>query len=162
MGWSLTNFNSGEIMEIAIQMEQSGQQFYEKALTIATDDKLKEMLVYLAQEEGNHIQKFTEIGEKLKQGFMPHETFAGEYEEYIKSLVNSHIFKLTEVEDLIKQVNNDNDILRFAISFEKDSIVFFQELKRFANQAASEILEELVNEEREHIKKIAAVFNSRQ
>lgn len=160
MGWSIMNFNGAEIIEIAVQMERSGQMFYEKAHAVAENDKLKEMLVYLAQAEGQHIEDFTKLGTALKQGFVPNEGYAGEYEDYVRSLVNSHIFKLTDVEDLIKEIKNDHDILRFALSFEKDSIVFFQELKRAANQAATDVIEDLIDQEREHIRKIAAMFEN--
>ncbi|MGS0745996.1 hypothetical protein ACU70A_08655 [Syntrophomonas erecta subsp. sporosyntropha] len=94
----------------------------------------------------------------LDYSFLPNESYPGEYEDYVRSLVNSHIFKLTEVEDLIKGIKNNKDILRIAISFEKDSIVFFQELKNMGNKAASEVLEKLIDEERGHIKKIVAMI----
>jgi rubrerythrin len=160
MGWSITQFRGEEIIEIALQMEESGKLFYEKAAQIAKDDKLKEMLIYLAQEEDKHIQDFSKLGEKLNYNFLPGETYTGEYEDYVRSLVNSHIFNINQVEDLIKEVKSDKDILRFALSFEKDSIVFFQEFKNMGNQAAQEVIEDLINEERGHIKKIGAIFNN--
>ncbi|MGI6453806.1 MAG: ferritin-like domain-containing protein [Syntrophomonadaceae bacterium] len=160
MGWSITQFRGEEIIEIAVQMEQSGKLFYEKASQVTEDAKLKEMLIYLAQEEDKHIEDFTKLGEKLNYSFLPVETYAGEYEDYVRSLVNSHIFNINQVEDLIKEIKSDKDILRFALSFEKDSIVFFQELKNMGNKIAKEVIEDLINEERGHIKKIGAIFNN--
>lgn len=160
MGWSTLKFSGEEIIEIALQMEESGKLFYEKALPLAQGDKLKEMLVYLAQEEEKHYHAFKKLGEDLKYEIKPNESYAGEYEGYVKSLINSHIFKLTEVEDLVKEIKNDLDILRFAISFEKDSIVIFQEFKNASNKAGADILEKLINEEKEHIKKISELFHS--
>lgn len=159
MGWSLINFTGEEILEIALQMEKSGKEFYEKALPYAADSKLQEMLIYLAQEEEKHLQTFRELGEKLSYYFSPLENYAGEYEDYIKSLVNSHIFNLSEVEDLVKGIKNDQDILKFALGFEKDSIVIFQEFKNVANKAGAELIEKLINEEKQHILKISALFS---
>ena len=160
MGWSMLNFSGEEIIEIALKMEESGKLFYEKALPLAKGDKLKEMLIYLAEEEGKHYQAFLKLGKELKYQISPNESYDGEYEGYVKSLVNSHIFKLIEVEDLVKEIKNDLDILRFAISFEKDSIVIFQEFKNASNKAGAEILEKLINEEKGHIKKISELFQS--
>ncbi|NLG33345.1 MAG: rubrerythrin, partial [Syntrophomonadaceae bacterium] len=87
-------------------------------------------------------------------------TYAGEYEDYVRSLVNSHIFNLNQVEDLVKDIKSDKDILLFALSFEKDSIVFFQEFKNMGNKVAQEVIEDLINEERGHIKKIGAMLNN--
>ncbi|MGR6836958.1 ferritin family protein [Syntrophomonas erecta] len=158
MGWTTIKFSGEEIIEIAVQMEESGKLFYEKAISLAEGDKLKEVLTYLAQGEAKHIQDFSKLGESIDYSFLPNESYPGEYEDYVRSLVNSHIFKLTEVEDLIKGIKNNKDILRIAISFEKDSIVFFQELKNMGNKAASEVLEKLIDEERGHIKKIVAMI----
>jgi rubrerythrin len=161
MSWSILKFSGEEIIEIALQMEESGILFYQKALTIAKENKLKDTLIYLAQEEEKHIQAFNQLGEQLKYHFVPNERYVGEYGDYIKSLVNSHIFKLTEVEDLIKEIKNDQDILRFAIGFEKDSIAIFQEFKNVANKAGADILEQLINEEKGHIKAISAFLHSK-
>ena len=158
MGWSITQFRGEEIIEIALQMEESGKLFYEKASQVVADAQLKEMLIYLAQEEDKHIRDFTKLGEKLNYHFMPGESYAGEYEDYVRSLVNSHIFNINQIEDLVKEAKNDRDILYSALSFEKDSIILFQEFKNMGNQAAQEVIEELINEERGHIKRIGAML----
>jgi rubrerythrin len=158
MGWSITQFRGEEIIEIAVQMEESGKLFYEKASQVVADARLQEVLIFLAQEEDKHIQDFTKLGEKLHYHFLPGESYTGEYEDYVRSLVNSHIFNVNQVEDLVKEAKSDKDILQLALSFEKDSIILFQEFKNMGNQAAQEIIEELINEERGHIKKIGAML----
>jgi rubrerythrin len=159
MGWSIMKFSGEEILEIALQMEESGKEFYEKALPYAESAKLKEMLTYLAEEETKHMQTFRKLGEQLVYYFEPKEKYVGEYGDYVKSLVNSHIFKISEAEDLVKAVKNDQDIVQFALRFEKDSIAIFQEFKNMANKAGAEMIEQLIDEERNHIRKIAALFD---
>jgi rubrerythrin len=60
----------------------------------------------------------------------------------------------------VKGIKTDHDILHFAINFEKDSIVIFQEFKNAANKEGAEILEKLIHEERNHIKLISAFFKN--
>lgn len=158
MGWSIINFTGEEVLEIALQIEESGKLFYEKALLYAESAELKEMLTWLAEEETKHMQTFRELGEQLNYYFIPNEQYKGEYEDYVKSLVNSHIFKISEAEDLVKAIKNDQDILQFALRFEKDTIVIFQEFKNIANKAGGDLIEQLINEEKSHISKIAALF----
>ena len=110
MGWSITQFRGEEIIEIAVQMEQAGKLFYEKAAQVAEDAKLKDMLDFLAQEEDKHIKDFTKLGEKLNYNFLPADTYAGEYEDYVRSLVSSHIFNINQVEELVKEIKSDKDI----------------------------------------------------
>lgn len=158
MGWSISRFSGEEILEIALQMEESGKLFYERALDYAESAALKEMLIYLAEEETKHLEAFRQLGEQLNYYFAPNERYAGEYGDYVKSLVNSHIFKISAAEDLVKAIKNDRDILHFALRFEKDSIDIFQEFKNAANKAGAELIEQLIDEEKKHIRKIAALF----
>ena len=160
MGWSILSFSGDEIIEIALQMEESGKLFYERAQVLAKEAKLKDMLAYLAKEEEQHLKTFTKLGEQLSRQFVPNERYVGEYGDYVKSLINSHIFNLSEVEDLVAGIKTDQDILRFAIGFEKDSIVIFQEFKNAANKEGAEVLEKLIHEERNHIKLISTFFKN--
>ncbi|KLU67641.1 rubrerythrin [Desulfosporosinus acididurans] len=158
MSWSIVNFTGEEIIKLALEMEKSGKEFYEKALSYAQDLQLKEVLAYLAKEEEKHLKDFEKLGERLSKEFIPNESYAGEYGDYLTSIVNNHIFNLNNVEDLVKGIKTDLDILRFALSFEKDSIMIFQEFENFVNNTGKDIVKDLLNEEKEHIKKINALF----
>lgn len=160
MGWSRAQFRGSEVIEIALKMEEAGKIYYEKASQLAKDDKLKDMLLFLGQEEEKHIQDFMKVGENLTDGFMPTESYEGEYDDYVGSLVNSHVFNMNRVEDVLKEIKTDKDILLFALNFEKDSIVFFQEIKMMGNETAAKVIEDLINQERGHIRKIGAVFKN--
>lgn len=158
MSWSIVNFSGEEIIELALEMERSGKNFYETAVSYAEGAKLKEMLDYLAKEEEKHIADFQKLAEKLTKEFVPNESYVGEYGDYLKSMINSHIFNVSNVEDLVKGVKTNQEILKFALSFEKDSILIFQEFVNFVNKAGNEIIQQLINEEKGHIKKINLMF----
>lgn len=160
MSWSIINFTGEEIVKLALEMEKSGKLFYEKAESVVENAKLKEMLTYLAEEEENHIKDFGKLGERLSDEFVPNESYIGEYGDYLKSIVNNHIFNVNNVEDLVKGIKTDREILQFALSFEKDSIVIFQEFENFVNKAGNDVIKELINEEKGHIKKINSLFQS--
>jgi len=158
MSWSMVNFTGEEIIELALEMERSGKTFYEKAVSYAEGAKLKEMLGYLAKEEEKHIADFGKLADKLSNEFVPNESYVGEYGDYMKSIINSHIFNLSNVEDLLKGITTNREILNFALSFEKDSILIFQEFENFVNKTGNEIIQQLINEEKGHIKKINLLF----
>lgn len=158
MSWSIVNFTSEEIIELALEMERAGKAFYEKAAPYAEGVKLKEMLSYLAQEEERHIADFQKIAEKLTQEFVPNETYIGEYGDYMKAMIDSHIFNVSNIEDLLKGIKTNREILNFALSFEKDSIMIFQEFVNFVDKSGSKVITQLINEEKGHIKKITLMF----
>jgi len=160
MSWSIVNFSGEEIIELALEMERSGKNFYETAVAYAEGAKLKEMLDYLAKEEEKHIADFQKLAEKLTKEFVPNESYVGEYGDYLKSMINSHIFNVSNVEDLVKGVKTNQEILKFALSFEKDSILIFQEFVNFVNKAGNDIIQQLIDEEKGHIKKINLMFQT--
>lgn len=158
MSWSIINFTGEEIIKLALEMERTGKVFYEKAVSYADGAKLKEVLSYLAKEEEKHIADFGKLGEKLSKEFVFNESYVGEYGDYLKSMIHSHVFSLSNVEDLVKGIKTNREILQFALSFEKDSILIFQEFENFVSSAGKEIIKQLVNEEKGHIKKINSLF----
>ncbi|ODA39318.1 ferritin family protein [Desulfosporosinus sp. BG] len=158
MSWSLINFSGEEIIELALEMERSGKTFYEKAVTHAEGAKLKEMLAYLAKEEEQHIADFGRLAEKLSKEFVPNESYVGEYGDYLRAMINSHIFNLSNVEDIVQGIKSNREILQLALSFEKDSILIFQEFENFVEKAGNDVIKQLINEEKGHIKKINLLF----
>jgi rubrerythrin len=159
MAFSLTNYTGEEIVNLAVAIEKEGKEFYDSALQYAKGYKLKEALIYLAREEEKHVAVFQKIGDKLVKNFVPNESYEGEYEDYLKSIVNSRSFNVKKVEDMVKTIHTDQDILNFALTFEKDSILIFDEFKAFVNDEGKEIISELIEEEKGHIRKIVKIFN---
>lgn len=54
----------------------------------------------MAGDEENHISDFEAIGTSLKKDFTPDESYTGEYEEYLKAIIDSHVFNVNNVDDL--------------------------------------------------------------
>ena len=65
-------FNAHEIFQIAINIEENGKRFYEKAMELIDDKDAKDLLASLAKDELEHLKKFTELKEQL-----PKEAAAG-------------------------------------------------------------------------------------
>ena len=116
------------------------------------------MLGYLAKEEERHIVDFEKLAEKLSDEFVPNESYVGEYGDYLKSMINSHIFNLSNVEDLVKGLKTNQEILKYALNFEKDSILIFREFENFVTKTGNEMIQRLINEEKGHINKINRLF----
>jgi len=57
-----------EILQLAVQMETDGKEFYQKASRKSSNELAKELFHHLANEEDIHRKKFGEIYEALKRG----------------------------------------------------------------------------------------------
>jgi len=155
MTWSILKFTGEEIIDLAVKIEKAGKTFYEKALNKVDDADAKVMFSYLAREEEKHIAAFEKLGAKLAKEVVPNESYVGEYGDYLKSIIDTHVFNQNNVDDLVKDIKTFREALAIAFRFEKDSIIIFQEFLSSVDSTGKEIIGELIAEEKEHIKKIS-------
>lgn len=155
MSWSITKFSGEEIVRLAVEIEKQGRRFYEIAATKVTDPEVKAVFEYLAGEEAQHVADFETLGAKLPRDFVPNESYVGEYGDYIRALINNHIFNHDNIEKLLPGVSVAREALAIAFRFEKDSILIFQELYNVVDDTGKEVLGKLIEQEKQHIKKLA-------
>lgn len=146
--------NSSEIVDFAVYIEKNGYKFYVEALKKLNDPKIVQLFQYLADEEFRHERVFTEL--KLKVGdFTPPESYAGEYEQYMRDFLKNHALANDEtLQTALDNLATVNDAVRTALEFEKDSIVLFSALKKYVDEDNKDIVESIIEEELTHIIKI--------
>lgn len=155
MAWSITDFSGEEIVRLAVTIEKQGQKFYEIAAGKIDDPEIKGIFEYLAGEEKQHISDFESLGDKLSKDFTPNESYVGEYSDYIKALIDNHVFNHDNIDKLVDGITVTREALAIALRFEKDSILIFQELYNVVDDSGREIIGKLINQEKQHIRKLA-------
>ena len=70
-------FSGSEIVQIGIQIEKNGRDFYNALEKQSTNKKGKEIFHYLAGEEEKHIKVFEEILSSA-ENYEPAEAYPGE------------------------------------------------------------------------------------
>jgi rubrerythrin len=158
MAWSIVNFSGEEIIKLAVEIEKAGKIFYQKALTRVDDHDAKTTFISLAEEEAGHISDFQKLGEALTGNVTPEESYPGEYGDYLKSIIDTHVFNRNNVEDLVKDIKTFREALAIAFSFEKDSIMIFQEFGKVVDENGKKVIAELIRQEKEHIKKLTQLY----
>jgi rubrerythrin len=144
-------FSRKELIDIAIQIEDSGYHFYSSCRSKFDDRGFKELFGFLAEEEIRHKELF----EKMLGGMGDiRGVFTEDYYSYLKAIGDSRVFKNTaDVERLVKEITTINDALKIALTSEKDSILFYTELLSMyeSDANAKSLLNRLINEERKHV-----------
>ena len=79
-------FAGSEIVELGIQIEKNGLDFYNTLSGQAKNEKAKELFGFLAGEEAKHIQVFNKILEKTTK-YEPAGLDADEYYAYMKMAI---------------------------------------------------------------------------
>lgn len=143
-----------EIIEIAIRIEENGQEFYTAAADMIRENTdIKGLFHDLAEKELTHIAIFQKMAEKFES-----ETFEFNQDEsagYIGHLADTHIFgKKDAGAKLAKTVSTPKQGLEIAYKFENDSVVFYEELLKRTSSDAKKLITRIIEEEKEHAAEI--------
>jgi len=146
----MNKYSIDEVMEMAIQTEKLGFQFYtEMAEKFKKDDGLVKLFMTLANKEKVHEKTFT----KLKASVDQHGAEPVEWDEvsnYMRAYVESEFFlgkgKSLPAMDHIKTVR---DAVQFALGFEKETLLYFMELRSIVKEKKA--IDEVISEEKSHI-----------
>jgi rubrerythrin len=142
-----------EILGFAVYIEERGYEFYVGAMKKFGEPRATELFQYLADEEFKHEQVFKKLMEQagdVKKGEMD-----AEYQAYMKEFVKSHQLGDKEaVNAKLARLSTLDEILDLAMDFEKDSIVFFSELRDLYAKGNTAAIEKVIREEMGHLRKI--------
>ncbi|MBU3911323.1 MAG: ferritin family protein [Candidatus Omnitrophica bacterium] len=147
-------FSASEVVEMGIKIEENGRDFYNEAARRSKNKSTIKVFELLASEEEGHIKRFEAILSRVKK-YEPSEAYPNEYFSYIKSLSGGYVFtkekKSSEVAGTIK---TDKEAVDLGVGFEKDSILFYEEMKKFVLDGEKKIVDELLEQEKTHLRKL--------
>jgi rubrerythrin len=148
------DFNADEVFEIAEQIERNGAKFYRTAAENISDEDQKKLLINLAEMEDEHEQTFKTMRTELTQEEKVVTTFdpEGESENYLRALADTRVFYEKEID-----VSSFKEILKSAITAEKDSIVFYLGMKEVVpHNLGKQRLDNIIKEEMSHIRLLSS------
>jgi len=150
-------FSGSELINIAIGIEKRGIAFYDIVAKSTDNAEAGKVFQHLADMEREHIQVFQSmLGEAGK--YQPAETAAREYADYLQALVNNAVF----TDDLITsematQADSTIRALELSISAEKDSILFYYEMRDIMPQRAHPTMNKIIAEEKSHLQQLSKI-----
>jgi rubrerythrin len=140
-----------DIVDIGIEKEKKRRDFYELAAeTFKGNKELADLFTRLRDWEVEHIRKFEQIRDGVRKARYT-ESYEGEIEAYMDALVDNDLYRAITPERFAELVKTPVDALDRGIGFEKDAILFFSQLSRFLDAKNGEIVDTLIQEERQHI-----------
>jgi len=157
------NFNPKELLTMAIQIEKNGFTYYTKMAENAKVPSVKQIFEQLARAEKQHITDFKAIEEALEpdEFEIPDDYQSPEIDQYLSSLSDGEIFSnLKALDEKIEQIHSDREAILQAISFEKDSIMFFHEIHDLLplESANRKTVGELIRQEKIHMARLYTVL----
>lgn len=148
-------FSGSEIVEMGVQIETNGRDFYSALTKYSKNKKAKGIFEYLATEEQKHIAAFKDILSSVER-YQPPEAYPGEYFAYMNALAREYVFTQKDKgKETAKAVKTYRQAADLGIGFEKDSIIFYEGMKRVVPQHDHKMIEQLIAEEQGHLRQLS-------
>lgn len=152
-------FTATEAIEMAMEIEKNGKVFYDKVAAQSADPEIKALFKDLAVQEQGHYQLF----QKMLKGARPApELPAAEYDQYQTyvqvALENALFAGPDKALTMAKQAEDRETALRAAMGFEKDTLLFFYDLRDMVNEADRETISRIIREEKKHVRRLAGML----
>jgi rubrerythrin len=149
-------FNMSEIVDMGIEKEKKRRDFYGLCAEKFNGKNMKELFSKLRDWEEEHIKKFTEIRVSIKD-IRETEGYEGELNSYMRALLDDKLYNDVSPGKFSANVKTPLDAVSYGIGFEKDAIIFFNEIMNYTVDARKDVIKKLIEEEKQHIVYLAAL-----
>ena len=119
----------------------------------------KELFIYLADEEVRHKKVFEGLSAAIVMTEIDSTTWE-EAMEYIEATVDREFFDDTAPIRTVPAGATIPDMLRQAIEFEKQTLLFFYSLRDLVQPPNRPLIDEIIGEEKSHVRRLAVMLES--
>lgn len=149
------SLNADEIFKIGVEIEKNGRAFYDAAASAVDHPGAAKLFSELSAWEIKHVELFESLRKNLPVEARSGDDFdpASDTGNYVKDAADNHIFlKNADPAALARSCKNAVEALDLALTFEKDSVVFYTAMKKLipAHMGQASI-DSIIEEEIRHV-----------
>jgi rubrerythrin len=152
---------AAEALRWAMEIEENGEAFYNTVAARSADPEVKALFEDLAVQERRHYQVFQGMLEKVKPD--PDLSSVGpqyaDYEYYLQAVLANALFAGKDKGlTLARQAQDRETALLAAMGFEKDTLLFFYDLREMVSDAERGAISGIILEEKAHLRRLAKML----
>lgn len=152
---------AAEALKWAMEIEENGEAFYRTVAAKSADPEVKALFEDLAVQEQGHYRAFQKMLEKVKPD--PDLSSVGvqydEYQAYLQVVLADALFAGPDKGlTLAEQAQDRETALRAAMGFEKDTLLFFYDLREMVSEAERGAISDVILEEKAHLRRLAGML----
>ena len=152
-------FTASEALEMALEIEKNGEVFYNTVAEKSADADVKALFEDLAIQEQAHYKVF----EKMLGGVGAVAPFPAEeydqYQSYLHVALENALFAGEDKALALAEKATDRETaLRAALGFEKDTMLFFYDLREMVSKGDQDTVSAVIREERKHVRRLARML----
>jgi rubrerythrin len=147
----LALLNASDIVDLAMQLELNGGAFYRAVAAKTQDHRVRALFEDLAVQEDRHYQVFSQLAENVQEQVL----MTDDRWRQVQSAFFEGEEKALAAAD---SVTAEDEALRMAIAFEKDTLLFFFDLRDNVPESDRSFIQKVVDEEKVHIRRLAELL----
>lgn len=150
----MAKYSVAGMLKHAMEIEESGQKFYETLAGRLEDARLKKIFTTMARQETGHFTFYKKLLEELPPApEIPRED-ADSFDYKKHEMLEDRIFNRLEVVRKTARINTLGDALVFMIDTEMDVVDYFENARRLINLQGQAMMEKIINEEKAHVRQL--------
>ncbi|MDH4208974.1 MAG: ferritin family protein [Anaerolineae bacterium] len=150
---------AAEALRWALEIEKNGEVFYNAVAAKSADSEVKALFEDLAAQERGHYRVFQKMLEEVKPDPDLTKVDYDEYQAYLQVALADALFAGPDKGlTLAKQAQDRETALRAAMGFEKDTLLFFYDLREMVGEAERGAVSDIILEERSHLRRLVKMM----
>jgi rubrerythrin len=139
---------------MAISIEKNGFVFYDIMAKSTENPEAKQIFQILANMERGHIEVFNKLLDETDNS--PPVSLDEEYNHYFQTLVDNAVFTDEAINsEMVATTNSDLAALELGINAEKDSLLFYYEMKNVVPPPVTAAINKIITEEKLHLQQLS-------
>jgi len=152
-------FTAAEALEMAMEIEKNGEVFYTTVAEKSADPEVQALFEDLAAQERGHYRVFQKMLGEVRPALELPAAEYDEYQAYVQTALDNALFAGPDKAlALAKQAQDRETALRAALGFEKDTLLFFYDLRDMVSEADQETVSNVIREEKKHLRRLAGLL----
>ena len=153
-------FSGSELTQTAVNIERNGIAFYTTLAKRSRDPKAKRTFSELADMERQHEKTFSVMLDSAEKE-THFEEYTGQHASYLKALADSAVFTdAVMAAEAARRVSDQAEALRLAIEAEKDSILFYMEMRGVSREKDRTTIGHIIDEEKAHLVQLREMLHN--
>jgi rubrerythrin len=153
-------FDAAQALEMAQQIEQNGEAYYTAVAAKQADRDVQRLFEDLAAQERIHYQVFSQMLATVGPApVLPAEEY-DQYGAYLQVALNNALFAGPDKALALAAMAKDKaTALRGALGFEKDTLLFFYDLREMVAEKDRAAVTRIISEEKSHVRRLARMLS---
>ena len=151
------NLTGDDIINIAIGIERRGISFYDVMAKSADDEVSRGIFEALVGMEREHLEIFQNMLDDVDSSGTIN-VIDDKRSDYLRTLIDSAVFTDELItSEMAAQADTDIKAMELGITAEKDSLLFYYEIKDSLPDKMIPLIDRIIAEEKMHLQQLAAI-----